>query len=47
MAANPSRAALRKSWSAPLPMPSLIEPRMVSGPTQKTSEAVTKPSMNR
>ena len=47
IAANPSRAALRKSWSAPLPRPSLREPRIVSGPVQKISEEATKPSMKR
>ena len=47
MAAKPSRAALSSSWSAPLPRPSWIDPRMVNGPTQKTSELITKPWMNR
>jgi hypothetical protein len=31
IAAKPSSAAFSRSWSGPRPMPSLIEPRMVSG----------------
>ena len=38
IAAKPSSVALRNSWSAPLPRPSLSEPRIVSGPVQKTSD---------
>ena len=45
-AANPSSTDLRRIWSAPLPSPSFNEPRIVSGPVQKTSELTTKPSMN-
>ena len=47
MAANPSSVAFKISCSAPRPSPSDSAPRMVSGPTQNTSEAVTKPSMKR
>ena len=47
IAAKPSSADLSRIWSAPLPSPSLSEPRMVSGPLQKTSEEMTKPSTNR
>ena len=46
-AANPSRVAFSASLSMPRPSPSSREPRIVSGPTQNTSEAVTKPSTNR
>ena len=47
MAAKPSRADFSSSWSAPLPSPSLSAPRIVSGPVQKTSDAMTKPSTKR
>ena len=47
IAANPSSADLSRIWSGPLPRPSLSEPRIVSGPVQKTSEETTKPSMKR
>ena len=46
-AANPSSTDLSRIWSGPLPSPSLSEPRIVSGPVQKTSEETTKPSMKR
>ncbi len=45
--ANPSSVALSASWSMPRPRPSSSDPRIVSGPTQNTSEAVTHPSMKR
>ncbi len=47
IAAKPSSADFSRSWSAPWPMPSVIEPRMVSGPVQKMMDAVTNPSMKR
>src|SRR3954447_21923958 len=45
--AKPSSTDLRISWSAPRPRPSESDPRIVSGPTQNTSEAVTKASRKR
>ena len=46
-AANPSSTDFRVSCSMPRPSPSEMLPRMVSGPTQNSSDAVSHPSMNR
>ena len=43
IAANPSSTDLRASWSMPRPRPSLSEPRIVSGPTQNSSDARQPP----
>jgi len=45
--ANPSRIDFKINCSEPLPRPSSNEPRIVNGPTQKTSDAVRNPSMKR
>ena len=47
MEANPSSVAFSASLSMPRPSPSSSDPRMVRGPTQKTSDAVTNPSTKR
>ncbi len=47
IAAKPSRVDFSTSWSIPRPRPSDSVPRIVSGPTQKTSDAVSQPSTNR
>ena len=47
IAANPSSTDLSVSWSMPRPSPSDSEPRMVRGPTQNSSDALSHPSMNR
>ncbi len=44
MAAKKSSDDLRRSWSIPCDIPSLILPKIASGPIRKSSEAVTKPS---